>query len=271
MDLMRLSTCTYPMRDKDAETALGVVAKAGFKKVDLWGKMPHFSADPGECDHRQLAARAENLGVKIANLGTYPGAGFSRDSEEDREAAVEELFQTLQVARQLGVRSVRVRPGEGDDPAIIDRIVPYFQRSARKAEELGIYMGIENHAGNLAGNPDACIELCEKVGSKYFGVLYEPCNLAHGGVDYKEAFERFSRSIPITHVHIKDGAQRGDKFERTMLGDGDIDVRWVVEKLLAAGYEGDLALEYEVCDIEAIETGLAKWLDTFQRLTADIA
>ena len=37
-------------------------------------------------------------------------------------------------------------------------------------------MGIENHGGAISGNPEACAELYDKVGSKYAGVLYEPCN-----------------------------------------------------------------------------------------------
>jgi sugar phosphate isomerase/epimerase len=51
-----------------------------------------------------------------------------------------------------------------------------------------------------------------------------------------------------------------------MLGDGDIDIRWVVENLNAIGYNGDFALEYEVDHIEIVETGLQKWLEYFKNL-----
>ena len=50
MDLERISTCTYPMREEDIQYALKVVADAGFKKVDVWGRMPHFSLDSAELD-----------------------------------------------------------------------------------------------------------------------------------------------------------------------------------------------------------------------------
>ena len=157
-----------------------------------------------------------------------------------------------------------MRPGEGEDASIIDRIVGPFKASAAYAESKGVYMGIENHGGAIAGDPKACLELAEKVGSKHFGVLYEPCNLMHVGVDYKAAFEVFKDWI--THVHVKDGAVQDGKFTRTMLGEGDVDCAWLIENLEASGYEGDYALEYEVCDIVPIEEGLSKWFEYFVKL-----
>ena len=134
-----------------------------------------------------------------------------------------------------------------------------FRVSARYAEERGVFLGMENHKGSIAGNPDWCVELCEAVGSKHFGVLYEPCNLLHAGVDYRNALATFGEWV--THVHVKDGRVRDGGFERCHLGEGDVDAKWVFDNVEALGYTGDYALEYEICDLEPIETGLKKWLD----------
>jgi len=264
MNLDRVSTCSYPLREKDVDYALKVIAEAGFKKVDLWGRMPHFSPRKEECNPQDLMATAKRHGVKIANLGTYPGAGFSSDLEQEREAALQEMFLTIDVATAMGCRSIRVMPGRGEDKAIVEKIAPYMRKSAQYAERKGIYLGMENHKGSIAGFPDLCVALCEKVSSKHFGVLYEPCNLMHGGVDYKKAFEIFSQYI--THMHLKDGKWEGGKFQRTMLGEGQVDARWVVEQLDRIGYQGDFALEYEICDLVPIEQGLRKWLEYFLKI-----
>ena len=263
MDVMRMSTCTYPMRERDLKYALKVVADAGFKKVDCWGRMPHFSLDPAELDMMEMAEYAKGLGVQIANLGTYPGADFAGD-EAAVATALDEMKQTLDLAATLGCRSIRVRPGQGEDTSIIDKIVAPFQQSAAHAEKVGVYMGIENHKGAIAGDPQACLELAEKIGSKHFGILYEPCNLMHAGVCYKEAFDTFKDWV--THVHVKDGKVADGKFARTMLGEGDVDCAWVIEHLEAAGYDGDYALEYEICDLVPIEEGLVKWFEYFVKL-----
>ena len=262
MDISRASACTYGLNSKNFDYALQVVADAGFKKVDLWGGMPHFSINESEYSIDELIKATEKYGVRIANIGTYCGKAFSSDSKDEIEQELKNTKKTIDIANRLGARSIRITPGSGE-LTIRDNIVPYFKQSAEYAESKGVYMGFENHGGPISGNPEACAELSGKVGSKHFGVLYEPCNLMHAGVDYKKAFNVFSQFI--THLHVKDGKPNADgRFRATMLGDGIIDVVWVVENLNKVGYKGDFALEYEVNDIEPIETGLKKWFEYYK-------
>ncbi len=264
MDESRISACTYPLRERDVEYALQVLADSGLNNADLWGRMPHFSADPSECDLDDLMALSARLGVKIANLGTYPGREFSSDSEEKRAGELERMKATIDAALRLGVRSIRVMPGEGEDPAIIDRIAPLMAESAAYGEGRGIYLGMENHGGSIAGDPQHAKKLCEAVGSPSFGVLYEPCNLLAAEVDYRQAFETFADHI--VHVHIKDGKWGEKGFARCHLGEGEVDPVWVVQAMESIGYDGDYALEYEIPEIEPVETGLAKWFEYFRAL-----
>ena len=264
MDEMRISACTYGLREHDAEYALGVLADAGLKKADLWGRMPHFSEDPAECDLDELLALSDRLGVQIANLGTYPGGEFTAASGEERAAELSKMRATIDAAVKLGARSIRVSPGHGEDPAIIDQVAPLMAESAAYAEQRGVYLGMENHRGSLAGNPEHSKQLCEAVANAHFGVLYEPSNLLAIEVDYREAFEVFSAHI--VHIHVKDGRWTDEGYQRCHLGEGDVDCAWVIEAMEGIGYEGDYALEYEVAEIEPLETGLAKWFDYFRGL-----
>lgn len=264
MDLDRVSTCNYPIRDKDLDYAFGLFAGMGFRKVDLWGGMPNFSLDPAECDVAVLRQKAEAYGIRIANLGTYPGRHFLSENEDEVEEEVTAMRRAIDIAVEVGARSIRVSPGTGEDPSIVPELIPFFEESAEYAEARGVYLGIENHKGSIAGDPGPCAELVQGVGSRHFGVLYEPANLMHGGVDYKEAYECFRGMV--THVHIKDSHWRDDEYSRTMLGEGDVDVKWIVDELAADGYEGDFALEYEIERTVPIEEGLPKWLATFRAL-----
>lgn len=261
MDLQRISTCNYPVRDRDLDYTFKLIADAGYKKIDLWGGLPNYSNDPDEYDVAALKAKAEKYGLRIANLGTYPG-GKIFDIGPDAE--FEEMERAIDNAAFLGSRSIRVSPGTGEDPAIIPELVPFFQKSAAYAADRGVYLGMENHKGSIAGNPDACAELSSAVGSPHFGVLYEPANLMHCGVDYKDAYAAFGDYI--THIHVKDSQVIDGKYERTMLGEGDIDYAWVVATLEAGGYTGDYALEFEIQDKVDIAIGLPKWLEYFLAL-----
>ena len=264
MDIDRISTCNYPIRTRDLDYAFGLFTDIGFRKVDLWGGLPNFSLDPAECDVAALRQKAQAFGIRIANLGTYPGRGFVSEEELELEEEMADMRRAIDIAVEVGARSIRVSPGKGEDPSIIPALVPLFEESAEYAEAQGVFLGIENHKGSIAGDPAACAELVQEVGSRHFGVLYEPANLMYAGVDYKEAYERFRGMV--THVHIKDSHWRDEKYARTMLGEGDVDMRWVVDALAADGYAGDFALEYEIEKTVPIEEGLPKWLEAFRAL-----
>lgn len=262
MDINRISACTYPLREHPFEYALEVLADAGVHRADLWGRSPHFPEDCNPQTIAQIEATSARTGVAIANLGTYPGRNFTSDDEAERAAELESMKRTIDAAARLGCRSIRVMPGHGEHPAIIDRIAPLLMESARHAEQMGVLLGMENHRGSIAGNPEDARRLCEAVGSRYFGVLYEPCNLLSIGVDYRSAFDTLAPYI--VHVHVKDGRRKADgSFERVHLGDGEVDPVWVVAALEGIGYEGDYALEYEIPEIEPVETGLRTWVERF--------
>ena len=263
MDIERVSCCSIAMNKKGVDHVFRVLSDAGYKKVDLWGAMPHFDLDQADYDFEATMALADRYGLRVANIGSYCGSDFVSDDEEARELALVKTKAVIDAAARCGARSIRTRPGHPEVPDLIDRIVPYYQRAAEYAEAKGVYMGIENHGGAISGNPELCAELFDKVGSPYAGVLFEPSNLEQAGVDYRHAFEVMKDHI--THVHLKDCYEIDGKMERVWLGTGKIDYRWILSGLEAVGYDGDFALEYEV-DVEPPETGLAKWLDWFLKI-----
>lgn len=264
MDINRISACTYPMREHPYEYALEVLAASGVKRADLWGRAPHLPEDPTGDDLAAIEQASERTGVTIANLGSYPGADFSSDDPQLREDALGHMKRIIDAAARLGCRSIRVMPGQGEDPGIIDTIAPLMAESAIYAERARVRLGMENHAGSIAGDPDHALQLCRAVGSEWFGVLYEPCNLLHGGADYRAAFDTFKTHI--VHVHVKDGRSTGDGFERVHLGEGDVDPGWVVDAMEGVGYDGDYALEYEIQDVEPVESGLRRWVELFREI-----
>lgn len=264
MDVNRVSACSFPLKEKPLDYALQVISESGFDKVDLLARMPHFSVTDPAYSFDELERLCDKHEVRIANIGAYCGKTATSDDEAEREAAVIEMNDTLDAAKRFGVRTVRVAPGTGKR-AEIDTLVPFFKAAADRAEREGIWLGIENHGTEISGNPEACLEICDKVGSKHFGILYEPSNLMAAGTEYKEAFDIFQDHI--VHVHIKDGDYNAEgKWERCMLGDGVIDVKWVWDQVEALGYTGEYALEFEVGHIEPVESGYRKWLEYWESL-----
>jgi len=264
MDMTRVSACSYGVRHLPWEEALAVIAAAGFTRVDLLGRAPHLSLDPSECDSKAVLARAGDLGLRIANLGTYVGRAFASDDDALCEQELAQARRAIDLAVLFGARSIRVSPGD-DDPLHIERMAPWFRRAAEYAARRGVAMGFETHGGGISGDPERCVALARAVGSPAFGVLYDPCNVLKAGVDYRRALDIMAKHI--VHVHVKDATVRDGAFHLTMLGEGDIDVPWLLDALDDLGYRGDLALEYELDDPPPAE-GLRLWYEAARRIAS---
>ncbi|MBD3184357.1 TIM barrel protein, partial [Candidatus Poribacteria bacterium] len=123
MDVSRVSACTYDLRKKELEYTLHVIAGSDFKKVDLWGGMPHFSINESEYDVDRLIELTDTYGLQIANIGTYCGRKFSSDSDDEVKQEIKDTKKTIDIAHRLGSRSIRIVPGSGERE-VIDTIVP---------------------------------------------------------------------------------------------------------------------------------------------------
>jgi len=263
MDLTRLSACSIPLRKRPVREALQMIADAGFTKVDLLGAEPHFPPAPIEEQLVEIEAAVRETGVRIANLGTYYGRPLpGTDAEVEAELAA--ARSGMDAAVRLGARSLRIHPGKDRSHETGFALVPFFREVAREAERRDLWLGIETHGG-LSSDAPAMVELCRQVGSDRFGVLFDPCNCAANGVDYKAAWDTFKDNV--VHVHLKDGKHGADgKWERVHLGDGLIDFHWLLDQLDRRGYDGDLAVEYEIGETEPPETGLRKWREFCETL-----
>lgn len=262
MDMSRVSMTSYPLIKLPLNEALQMIAEAGYSKVDVLGRMPHFSADADEQKPGQLLQAAKSKGLSVANLASYAGNGLIKDDKASQEADYEMTMRLIDIASQVGARTIRVyRVGSSNERIEhLEKTAPWYRKLAAYAETKKIYMGIENHGGVISGVPEVCREFCEAVGSPYFGVLYDPCNLLTAGADYRKGFEVMKDHI--VHVHLKDGTSEHESQKKTMLGEGEIDIPWVLEQLESIGYEGDIALEYEVETVPP-EEGLKVWYETF--------
>jgi sugar phosphate isomerase/epimerase len=257
------AACTFPFAKQSPATALKHIAEAGFQEVDLLGRMPHFSVNEAEFDIAGLVRLLAENELRVTNIGAYFGSRLRIGSSEEEQQ--DELIQGkkgIEIAARLGARSIRVQPGDRS-PETAFALVPFFQALAAEAEKNGIYLGVETHGG-ITSDAEGMVELCRQVGSRHFGVLYDPCNLLAGGVDYKKAYNTFRAHV--VYVHLKDGLFKDDKFERVMFGDGVVDIPWVLQVLEKDGYSGGIALEYEVNHLEPPETGLRLWLERYQEI-----
>lgn len=244
MDISSFSVCTrfYGMvANIDIFETAEEITKIGFKYLDIWIRKPHFDPEITNKKAIKIKNRLSNMGVGVASLASYPGINFLTE----RIKELDNLKRTAELAKILGAKSARVVPPKGENKDVLQKSKPLLEAAARIGEEFDIQFGIENHKGYFSINPELCRFACEIIKSRYLGILYDPANLASSGIDLKKTTELFLDYI--VHVHLKDCYTSIDnKIVHAQIGEGIVDPAWVISILRRSGYNGYIALEYEI-------------------------
>lgn len=219
---------------------------------------------------RAVRRRAADAGIPLVNYSVL--ANFCQEGEA-LEKEIARVKHEVDIAAALGVPRMRHdvcgfrRPQAENTPLDFDRWLPVMADAARQVTEHGQRVGvktmIENH-GFFANGSDRVARMLARVNHENYGLLLDTGNIVCVDEDASAAAAQFA---PITKmVHLKDfyirtrdpgdSSQfdcagkwfhsRGGKYLRgAILGQGDLDIDAVLHALKAAGYDGDIAIEFE--------------------------
>ncbi|MGA3326183.1 MAG: TIM barrel protein [Terriglobia bacterium] len=140
---------------------------------------PHFaSTEPAylrEITYALVRTRSTivNIPVDIKECGRE--GTFSDPDRKKRAAALTAVKQWVDVAHTLGVRSVRVGPGEVD-PQNLARTAESYQALAAYAQARGVRVIVENHRGFGMEHPEELVMLFKLVGLGRIGALPDFAN-----------------------------------------------------------------------------------------------
>ena len=179
---------------------------------------------------RQLLKR----GLELA--GTAIGGAFCLASPEERKKHVAFTKEWLDISYRLGSPVLRVFAGpapEGhtEDEAF-DWAITGIKECAKKAEEVGVMIGLENHGGTT-GTAEGQLRILQGVGSDWVGALLDFGNFR---TDPYREFEMVAPYTIMTH------AKPTSDFAGTR---DDVDYLRVGKIMAQAGYRGFLSIEYE--------------------------
>jgi sugar phosphate isomerase/epimerase len=210
----------------------------------------------------RLAAKMATLGVKCQHISNNAPTNLAGPDEAQRKEGVAIAKRWLEGCAVLGVKSMRmnstsalgpgIRPpaiprGPGDGyPRNVDMVpllvaaIESYKEMADFGGNLGIKVTIENHWG-LAADPMNIRTILDEVNHPYceaspdFGNWEHEYMLVHG----LKALAPYAH----TNVHAKYWDRWGDKN----------DVQRSTRIMLAAGYKGTFALEYEAGPLNGVE------------------
>ncbi len=294
--MRKVTLFTGQWADMDLDELAQKASSWGYDGLELacWGN--HFEVDKADesyCRHKRKQMEKHGLEVFSISAHLVGQAVCDRiderhrailpdyvwgdgDPEGVKKRAAEEIINTAEAAKKLGVKLVNGFTGSSiwhllysfppATPEMIDkgfadfaeRWIPILDRF----EELGVKFALEVHPTEIAFDIASAERAIEALnGHPAFGFNYDPSHLGYQGVDYVDFIYRFSDRI--FHAHMKDvgwshipaeagvfggHTEFGDRrryWDFRSLGRGNIDFEQIIRALNSIGYRGPLSVEWE--------------------------
>ncbi|MFE5323053.1 sugar phosphate isomerase/epimerase family protein [Paenibacillus sp. NPDC056579] len=211
--------------------------------VDLWnGTFAETSQDifklPDESYIQKVREALDEKEMTVINLAV-DGAHLWDADPEKRSMLYGNAVAYLGIASKLGAKSVRVDAGDKQSVPLTEEQFEYtvtkYQDYCRRAAELGLVVGPENHMGS-SQSPHYLKRVAEAIDQPNFGILL------HMGRWSEDAEMGDGLVAPwVYHTH----------FDGKTVGSEQAEQR--VRTLLDAGYDGYWGIEYNAPDNQYTE------------------
>jgi sugar phosphate isomerase/epimerase len=236
----------------DTAKFIDLASQWGIDAVEL---LDCFFKSDEEVDRIIQMLRDKNLPVSAYSIGN----DFVVEDENELEAQITYVKEGINRAVRLGTTNLRVFSGSSK-PGIsfekgMESILKGFRSCISYAEDKGITMVLENH-GLFAGTASKVRSIIETIGSPNLKSNADTGNFLLVLENPVKAVERLKDVIGF--VHFKDfrkleepngkeayTAIDGTLYQGTPIGQGEVDLKKIVDILDNEGYDGYLSIEYE--------------------------
>jgi sugar phosphate isomerase/epimerase len=307
---VKLGVFTVILGDLPLDQALSYLKSQGVQELEIGvggnpgtahGDARRLLAEPAELE--KFKATIEASGLRVAALSVHgnpvhPNAEIARRDHEDFTAAV-------LVAEKLNIPTVVTFsgcPGDSDqalypnwvvaswptEHQIVkewqwnEKLIPYWQKAGKFAQDHGVRVAIEMHPGFCVYNPSTLLRLREAVGPA-IGANFDPSHLFWQGIDPVAAIRQLRGAI--YHFHAKDtkidpincaakGVLETSKLDNLgerpwifrSVGYGHDEATWraIFSELRLAGYNGIISIEHED-GLMTPREGLEKAIEVLKR------
>lgn len=204
-------------------------------------------------------------------------AGLEGGKNIKAVADMEQHFKTCKILGANVLRMVGSHYGLRNTPhrPQMKRLIKIMKDSAKRAEDQGIKLAMENHFDFTC---DEMLEMFEAVDSAFFGMTLDTGNALRYGDDPVKAAKKLSKYIYA--LHFKDVAplpngNPEDWFYNacTAIGDGEIDVPALCKTLETSGYDGIYAVEFDYLHPKHKDedSALIKSIDYMKKIRKELA
>jgi len=242
---MQYGAMNFPI--KPVADELAEIATLGFDYLELTMDPPraHYTTIRQQMNSILSALASQSMNI-ICHLPTFVSTADLTDSI--REASLLEMFNSLEVAAELGSQKVVLHPGHigGMGIYVKETALAHANDSLAsiidRAQALGLCVCLENMFPRCRSffKPADFVEILRQFPNLKLTLDTGHANIGSpGGRRILEFIEKFGHRIG--HLHVSDNLGEGD--DHIPLGAGKIDFLKIVKALKHCGYDDTATLE----------------------------
>lgn len=172
------------------------------------------------------------------------GPVFPNDSVEKAKEMAPDIALLFELAENMNSPFVVITGGRKKDGRLEPAIAGIKELMSMLDSDLKL--ALENHYNSLFELREDYDRIFSEIDDPRVGITVDTGHFHSAGVDWKELIRSYSDKI--YNIHLKDHVGT----QSVPLGEGDVDLRGLVEELHKIDYDGALALELEVRDKENV-------------------
>ncbi len=204
---------SYTLRKFEFEDMLKIVSDLGLSFIEAWPKHHPFDSDDD-----QMRALYEKYDVHLASAGVLP---FGANPEQDKAA--------MEFAKRWDIQVLSANP-------VIDKL-PEIDAVL---EEYDVKLAIHNHGPTSTYPDQSVIRPALEGRHPNLGLCVDTGHFLRAKVNPLDILDEFADRVHS--VHLKDMDPDDKEY---IVGDGPLDLRGVMQKLVAMEFTGLIAIEYE--------------------------
>lgn len=231
---------SYPL-----EETIERIARIGYDGIEIGAAAPHaYPAYLGKERRRQIRQTLGDNGLEVSSMLPAPGGGpghnVASPLAEERENAVEQYKQVVELCSELGGGTVLYVAGWQIFGTERKQAWEWSRQAlseiAGTAADHGVTIAVEPtpEDSNLIEECDDAIELMQQVSSSSVGLMFDTNHVLYRNEVPTDYVYRMGPNLH--HVHLSDEG-------RLPPGAGRCDFVGLIEALRQVGYDGYLAME----------------------------
>ena len=227
----------------DFDIQLDVVKKLGMEYISIRGvdgkNIGDFTLEEFK---ENVEPRLKEKNIKISSIGSPIGKIFI-DDEAGFEKQKEILHTLCQIANLVGCKYIRIfsfyiNKNENFDE-FSDEVLSKLNQFVEIAKKYNIILLHENEKDIYGDTISRCVNMFEKINSKYFQAIFDFANFVQVGENTMEAYTKLEKYIK--YYHIKDAVSYDN--QNVVCGTGEGQIKEILKNALKKGYNGFLTLE----------------------------